>query len=355
MDKLIEPIVSVLEMLVLGAITIIFAIYAVVFFHPCKRVLGEYIQGISKYFFATLGAEEQRWLKIGVLLGVAYYTGVLVNAAAYRFLQRAHLDIIASVQVDPAKRQQSGGPEHHVPTMKGWDSTSPWLLVPFRWNSASDETELRHGDSMYAEAEWRNANGEVASHGLDRLVKHIQLLRGTVLIAACFAVLALFKVSVALWTMLRLGWATRVDSSPTRTPSKGWPDEQTCERQRQRHAAKWWYRNFVDEHNHRLAGKGIKEIQAANASIHSGKPEVDDRFDSAQDFERRRTITRRAVLAPNAVIFIIAAIVYVVAMYSWRLSEFEYHAIVLAGQSTEKKADEGPPKTAPAGPRKVAR
>jgi hypothetical protein len=315
MDKLVEPIVSVLEMLVLGAIALIFSVYVTMFWHPCKRVLTDYIGGLSKYVFGdevtpdraeqqsghadTTTAEVRHWLKLGVLLGVVYYAGVLANGAAYDVLQHAHVDVIAHVQPD------SSG----LPMI---DDSECFCLWPRLFERVDGEAERKHGDSVYREMEWRNINPDAASHELDRLQKHVQLLRGTVLIAACFGFVAFLKAGVAAATWVLL-W-----SKPLRRVGK-------C-----------LYRNFIDDHNHWLTGKPNVQPKTTT-DLSRGSRLSDTEFESEDDFKARRSITGTKVLGPNVLICFIAGAIYVIAMSTWRTTEFEYHAIVLAGQETAVK------------------
>jgi hypothetical protein len=88
MEKLIETIVSLLEIMVLGTIAIGILGYLAALFNSTRKMLRAYLNVLSKILLDRNFQNYSEWIKIGLALGFVYFAGILANSAAYWVLSR---------------------------------------------------------------------------------------------------------------------------------------------------------------------------------------------------------------------------------------------------------------------------
>jgi hypothetical protein len=345
MEKLIEAVVSFLEIMVLGAIALIFLGYVIAFFHPIKQKLWEYVTELRKFLSENKaetkaenvpqGQSEGRHhlltlrevLKGLIVLGLVYYAGVFSNVVAYWRLESAHAVVISLVQ--PSKADPRPG----MPSVA--DSGSGFLWLPFRLlRSDDEEAEKKHAEALYLEMEWRNTNREAANELLDPIIKRLRLLRGTVLFAVMFGIAALIKVvfDFGIWLWLGIIWIwVRLRQRPAIS----------CVRRACTAFANWSYAGFVDHDRRWLKGAREKDPQETDPNRKHDQP-----GESAPDFAKMLYFTFARAILPNILILVMSISIYIIGMFAWKCAEIDFHSTVLAGQATAVKVDT--PKAAPA-------
>ena len=364
MEKFIETIASYLEIMVLGAVGIAFLGYTLAIFHPFRQTVADYFTRLAKLYFSATSNEAKptspeppskppdgtpkqdgierkltEALTIGIQLGIIYYAGVLANAAAYWALHPAHINIIAHVKL---KQPNLADPRTGVPDVD--ESGCDFLVLPFCRQEKPQGAEKQHEDSLYRDVAWRNANPDAAGRVLDPINKFLRLLRGTALFAMCFGIAALLKI---LGSTIVLGLtivASVFDACRRRfCPSSPSPSQDSASGSRSSPAPQqdskshswiarriiWLYVNFVDDR--RWAAERKERIALDNRR--------DDVRPFFYDFKRMSKLTFFSVMCPNLCILFLALVIYVVAMFSWKTAEVEYHSMVLAGQATAAKVE----------------
>ena len=203
-----------------------------------------------------------------------------------------------------------------------------FLLLPLTRDEQPDEERI-HEDSLYRDIAWRNANPDAAGRVLDPLNKFIRLLRGTVLFAMCFCCVALFK------TIGHSFFAIVLCLIPKHLRPHTVPAIRVRRHTRIASCCIWVYENFLD------AKRWANQRQRKSEKIE--RLRKDRRFED--DFKRMRAFTCRSVMWPNLCICVVAFFIYVLAMFSWKTAEIEYHSMVLRDRRTAVKSEPESKKT----------
>jgi hypothetical protein len=310
MEKLIETIVSVLEIMVLGLIAVGVLGYLLALFNPARKVLADYLNELSRIVVDGAFHSYSEWIKIGLSLGFIYYMGILANGAAYWVLSPVHNRIISDISAKG----------------KAMPRFRDLCLLPLSAHSEDEHIDA-YLTYLGKEVSWQNHDLEAAKHALDAMHRDIRIYRGTVFLALCLVLIALLKLACALVFLAGNILPMCVNF---------WQ----------------WYRKgltslyglIIDDDLHFLnqarkdAAASAKPTVAAQPLDPSGaalKPE---------DFRHMGRIGLKKICLPNLIICSIAFTVYFLAMCSWKSVETEYHLIVQEGEKTARKEK---PLTAP--------
>jgi hypothetical protein len=301
MEKIIPTLVSYFEILVLGCLTWAMISYLFATFHPLKTILKNYTVGLIKYsaVFDGTGEKFSGWIKIVTMVGVIYYAGAITNATSYWFLEGTHSRIVygAVGGGDPADSHFQMRLQMGFLELAGH---------PFVCLCAPVENHERdHAKALYDDALWRNANADGARASLDHMVRTLRLLRGTVLLAICFGMIALFKVLVSS-VLVIFSWIAERTESRT-----------ICR------VRIWLYVMLVDDAKYQELLNSLPPAgpEAAEA--------ISDRFKIDCAGMRRNTF--RYMLAPNLIIVCSAFVVYLIAIGAWQSQEIEFHRLLQYG------------------------
>jgi hypothetical protein len=302
MEKLIETIVALLEIMVLGVLTVGVLGYLIALVNPVGRTLIVYLNTLSKVLVDKHFNNFAEWIKVGLVLMLIYYAGILTNGASYWILSPAHNKIISNV----------GAGEKD--TLSSWEL---WLL-PFARHSQNEIVEA-YRTYINQEVSWQNKNLEAAKHALDPMHRDVRLFRGTVFLALCLVLIALlklvfFSISMILDSLVIL-W------------TNNWGHGRL---------AALFYRWIIDD-NYNL----LQQARVADASTDlMPPPEALDptgRGFPPAEFRRMRLITFNRVFLPNLIICIISFVIYSSSIGAWNTVETEYHLIVQEGEKTAQK------------------
>lgn len=306
--------------MVLGAISLLFLGYAIAIYHPIRNTLTDYAKSIWNLLCG--GHPESKdhklteTLKFGLVLGVIYFAGVLVNSCAYCLLEDAHADIISHVK--PSE------PDGKLAVVSDSQWSFIWMPIPIARNwygemPNTSEAEKVHADSLYREMAWRNNDRETANETLDPIRKFIRLLRGTVLLAMCFALVAIIKVfcEFFIWVVI---WIVSKTFSAKSDPDPEWRRVRLINR---------IYANFVD-----YDWRWLKETRKGYQKATSWTTLQAKKGANADDFKSIERLTMTKAVLPNILICSISLLIYVVAVWSWRSAEIEYHSMVISGYAS---------------------
>lgn len=311
MEKLIETIVSVLEIMVLGIIAVGVLGYFLALFNPARKVLADYVNELSRILGDGNFQDYSEWIKIGLALGFIYYMGILANGAAYWVLSPVHDRIISDVSAQGKD----------MPRFRDL-----WLLP------LSAHSKDEHIDAYLAylgkEVSWQNRDLEAAKHALDPMHRDIRIYRGTVFFALSLVLIALLKLACALVFLAG-------DLLPMCVHFWEWYRKRLTS----------LYGLIIDDNLHYLDQARKNAATKAGQTMVPPAPDPSGADFTYEDFRRMSRIGLRKVCLPNLIICSIAFIVYFMAMCSWRSVETEYHLIVQEGEKTARKEK---PITAPA-------
>jgi len=301
MDKLIEVTVSFLEIMVLGALTVIALGYLAALAPRVKNELAGYATRLTELLFETgkLGQANAQRVRIAVILGLVYYAGVLANATAYWVLQPAQLDVIWQVA------NANSGSQGRDPSATG--------LAGFAWlplcRKVPEGGWQEYGEYLRREAAWGNLKLDASRNALDDIWKQVRLIRGTALFALCLALIALLKSVIAFPCSFlgRCRWLY------------------------------WCYREIVDTRSERLRMYWKRD---------KGGPEPTEeqmvaKLRSADRKYVGKAMVRVAALKmviPNLLVVVLAGLLYVASMGCYRVMETEYYMLVWHGEKTAVQA-----------------
>jgi hypothetical protein len=298
MDKLIESLFDYIELIVMGALTLVMLAFLLSVFHPIKQRLAEYAKWMGAFWFSGLrNLKSVEYLKIGVLIGLLYYAGVFTTVASYWFLEPVRFDIQSRVFATPSP---GATPEQACIGESASDSpivgAIPMLLTsPFNFGPDHEPHSLtRQSNSAYLEAETRvdeqSSKDKPLRELLEDDLKFIRLVRGTVWIAFWAIAISLIKLAFIRGTQWR--WLGQLNDIT--------------------------YRNWIDEAHQPLALQGQPNATRTET-------------EAAQERIRRQGFAWQHAYFPLIWILVISSIVFIAALGCYRTSEFEYVELVCFG------------------------
>ena len=333
MSGLIQAIVGVFEILVLGALIVLTAVYLIALFNPVRRWFKDYLKAVWSLVLPEKMRESDivRVTLLVVGLGLIYYMGVVTNALAYWFLEPAHAKVIMSAyshgremtsesvaeKISSASatvcttltstmicttRVCSTDARTFVTSANVSGSTRgisvfsvAGTIFP-RPREVPDSIRAHYVAYLYREVEWRNLELDVTKHALDHLLKYIRLIRGTVFCTYLIFWFAVLKVIIGSVVLL-FSTSDRL-IGPT----------------------EFLYEVFVHDRSSSVPLPISSKDQEAEKSTSRVKT--------------MRSITGYRMIAPNIIIFVVAAVVFLSAIAAYKAVEYEYHYIVDSGHST---------------------
>lgn len=182
MGDFIDSLVRVFEILAQGALAVAVVGYLLIWVHPIKRAVTDHLRSAHTFVLSGWAEPLAKTAAAVVVIAGVYFLGVITNVVGYWLLDPAHEAIIANTASIIAQ------PDTTAP-MSSWEV----LYLPFSRNAKS-EHKAQYLHYLSEEASWRNTNLEGMKHALDPLLKQIRILRGTVVCALLFAILAGVRV-----------------------------------------------------------------------------------------------------------------------------------------------------------------
>jgi hypothetical protein len=320
MEKLVEQIVSSLEILILGVMAAGTLGYFFALFKPARRLLVDYLNYLSVNLLEKTFKDFYQWIKVGLALGIIYYAGLLANGAAYWVMSPVHNEIIENINSKDGKILRF----RHLG------------LLPLYSNDVHIDA---YRDYLNREVAWQNRNLEAAKHALDPLIRVIRGCRGAVFFALVLMLIAVIKLGLALVFMIFDMVAIRYGEGHVYFIR----------------VLAFVYRLFIDDNYHFL--------NKARAQDNSNPPKtnpttvdpsvlylpaypeetvqpktnpttVDPSVLRRADFKKMGNIVWTKALLPNFIILALSFLMYFFSMGSWYTVETEYHLIVREGEKT---------------------
>ncbi|MDP9122729.1 MAG: hypothetical protein M3O15_15390 [Acidobacteriota bacterium] len=220
--NVVDTLLHLFEYIVQGVLTALVLGYVLVWAHPVKDSVTRSIGTITRYLLYPHWQEKVPSPAIAIiLLGSAYFLGVISNVAGYWLLEPVHGRVIHSV---------AAATNPSSPTFKGFtpEADAPYwntVLLPLRIGKAVDDFPA-YRDHLREKVLWANCKLDAMQDALNPLLKQSRIIRGVAVCALTFSLIAILKAVYfsCVWLLLhfrpRLGdWLYR------RTVKNPIPDE----------------------------------------------------------------------------------------------------------------------------------
>ena len=286
MDELIKSLFAYIQFVVLGAIELALVAYLLAWFHPFRQWLFGYLAELARFWQPEfLRDHSLRLVRVSlataVLIGALYYLGVVSIASSYWFVEPLRFSILSciyNVDATTCRGKEHGNSGSEVGALRT-------IVLPVVGHLSEQPTKA---NSLYlfdeALIDSQPDSDKKRVYGLlDGELTYSRLLRGTALFSLAAAFFSLFKFLVVLATAFM--WK-RDDS---------------------------WYENLVDEDQNLLR---------------RWRSQQSDPDDKRTEQRQRCYIARRYVGYPQILIFALSVTLYVLSIFSYRTTEFEYTRLV---------------------------
>ena len=302
MGNLVDSIVRLFEFIIQGVLTLFVVGYFLIWFHPLKDAVADNVQIINRYILHPHWEKPVPDTAIAVIfIGGLYFLGVITNVIGYRLLEPVHHRLILAVAQTAARQPKDS---------RGAEKSSAEADIPF-WSTALlplriylGDQERIQGDITYTlylhdEALWRNCNLVAMKDALDPLIKQSRIIRGTVVCALAFCIIATLKFLYfsAVWCIFFSKRLARV--------------------------AGWLYKNTVNPFHadrEKLTTPPRGEAISAEKLIRCR-------------WQNEREDTKRSAL--SAIVYAsFSAAIYLFSIAGWQTLEKEYHLMALEGAKT---------------------
>jgi len=191
MDKLIESLFAQIEIIVVGALTVVIWRIALALSTSAERVAGECTEQISRFWTSTnLKSESVLLIRALLIGGLVYYAGIFTTVISYRFVAPIRYEVEERVFV-PA-----------VPEDKCSENVSDnlridYLYLPLEFWHAPGKSDVSY---LKAEARIDVAKHERIKGILDDEHRIERVLRGSLWLSSCAAVLCSLHIArTLLW------------------------------------------------------------------------------------------------------------------------------------------------------------
>ena len=296
MDKLIESLFAYIEIVVMGALTLALVVFLLAVYHPIKRRLLDYAQGLGKSWLAGLTTLKLvEWLKLGFLIGSLYYAGVIATVASYWFLEPVRF----AIQDQVFHGQESRCEGKTASDVMIADAVFKQLRSPIKHSTASEYESNRV--YLKAEASVDAFGDKPIGDVLNADLKFVRLLRGTVWITFLGALISIMKLLAISCSFL---WALLFHHG---------------------NESNDFYEDWIDEDCAHMKSLTL-EMNLASSSEKQRTLE-----ENLRDRSMRRKVARDNILIPHVMILAISSLTYLGALGCYRTAEFEYVALVCNG------------------------
>jgi hypothetical protein len=298
MESLAAALLELLEILVLGALTVCTVAYAIVLIHPAKNAVREYMRSIHGLLVGGTRDSKLRTLILSAaVLGIVYYLGVVTNVASSWLVKPAHLDIVH--RTERTARVLDGERNRETDGFNEERSLARLLSRPIPGFREIDlESHAVYSTHVRLQQEWRNRDLPAFQDALSGLLKQIRLLRGSAILSLAWAAIAALKVAVALLVIVLLAIGAFAGSQ-----SGPWAK-----------ILRWLHSTFVQE----------------TASEELGR------------HGDRMRIARDRMLGPNLVYLVLSAVLYLITMLGYEVAEEDYHLAVHHGVASALQTSAAP-------------
>jgi hypothetical protein len=284
MEGLFDSLLKDIQFFVLGALSILLLAYALATWHPLGSLLLNYIKGLGEFWWMRLSgagssfeARSIQFMQLAVIVGTLYFLGVAAVVFSYWFVEPVRFAVLECVYEtnsqpfagDCAGHSPSGDQAGEVGVIRAL-----WLPVAGHLFGGQANSNRKYlGDEALVDDQAPKRIHDI----LDGELEYARLLRATGMFALLAVVISLVKsltVSLTMWL-----WGK----------------------------SDWWYKNLIEEGERWLNEARNKEKNEAKA---------------------RRQVARERIIYPQLIIFVIAVVLYVGSMISYRTIEFEYSSLV---------------------------
>lgn len=205
----LDSLIRLFEFIVQGILTALVLAYVLVWVHPIKDSVSRNIESITRYMLYPHWKQPVPVAAIAVLLvGGAYFLGVITNVAGYWLLEPIHYRVIRRVEaatvhspIHPSLYSKRSTPQRDAPY---WSTT----LLPFRIGLTEGERSddfRAYENHLQEEVLWGNCKLDAMQDALSPLLKQSRLIRGVVVCALAFSLVAILKAVYFsfVWFLLR--------------------------------------------------------------------------------------------------------------------------------------------------------